>query len=225
MKYYKVLGKGGVPCNGGTGQWYLPKDGKPGRWMPKIRNIEPCVRGYHLCRKEDILQWLNAEIYEAEGRGEFIRHDNNKEVFPEARLIRKIENWNEKNARLFAADCADHVLHIFEKERPNNDRPRRAIQAARDFALGKIEAAARAAAGAAAGDAAWAAAWAAAMEAARAAAWAAAWAAAGDAAGAAAREAAREAARAAAWAAAWEAAREAEKKWQTKTLFKYLVRK
>ena len=76
----------------------------------------------------------------------------------------------EKIARLMAADFAEAVLPIFEKEYPKDNRPRKAIQAARDFANGKIGAAARAAAGAAA----WAA---------RAAAWAAAWAAAGDAAG------------------------------------------
>ena len=90
-------------------------------------------------------------------------------------------------ARLLAADFAEHVLPIFERQYPNDDRPRKAIKAARLFAEGKIGAAARAAAWAAAGDAAkaaakaTAAAWAAAGDAA----WAAAWAAAGDAAGAA----------------------------------------
>jgi hypothetical protein len=214
MKYYKVLGKGGIACNGGVGKWNLPKDGKPGEWMPKIENIEPCVRGYHLCREEDLLEWLNEEIYEAEGRGNFIRHKNNKDVFPKARLIRKLENWNKKTARLFAADCAEHVLPIFEKEYPNDDRPRKAIQATRAFANGKIGAAAGAAARAAAGAAAWAGAWAAAGAAARDAAW--------DAAGAAARAAAGAAARAAAWDAAWDAAGAAEKKWQTERLMKYL---
>ena len=148
-KYYKVLGKGGVSCNGGKGKWNLPKNGKPGKWMPKIDNIIPCQRGYHLCREEDLINWLNEEIYEAEGRGDFIR-DINKDVFQEARLIKKIVEWNDKTARLFAADCAEHVLHIFEREYPKDDRPRKAIQAGRDFANGKISAAARDAAGAAA---------------------------------------------------------------------------
>ncbi len=120
----------------------------------------------------------------------------------------------DKEIRLFAADCAESILHIYEKQYPNDDRPRKAIQAARDYAngvIGKDELAA-------AGDAAWAAAWAAgdaAGDAARAAAgdaaWAAAWAA-GDAAGDAARDAARAAAGDAAWAAARDAAGKA--KWQ-----------
>ncbi len=153
MKYYKVLGEGGISCNGGTGKWSLPRDGQPGDWMPKIETVIPCRSGYHLCRRQDIISWLNEEIYEAEGRGKFIRHDNNKDVFPEARLVKKVENWNEKSARLFAADCAEHVLPIFKKHYPNDDRPRKAIQAARDFAMGKITRTKM--------DAAWNAAWAA----------------------------------------------------------------
>ena len=149
MKFYKVLGKGGKPCNGGIGEWSLPKNGKPGEWMPMIAGeLSPCENGYHLCRFENLLSWLNEEIYEAEGRGDKIECDD-KIVFRQARLIRKIREWNEKTARLFAADCADHVLHLFEKQYPKDDRPRKAIQAARDFANGII--------GAAAGDAAWAA--------------------------------------------------------------------
>jgi len=94
--------------------------------------------------------------------------------------LRAVEG-KDKEIRLFAADCAESVLHIYEKQYPNDDRPRKAIQAARDYAngvIGKDElAAARAAA--------WAA-W----DVARAAAGAAAWAAAAEAAGAAARTAA-----------------------------------
>jgi len=175
IKRYKVLGKGGIPCNGGKGKWNLPKDDKPGKWMPKLDNIEPCVSGYHLCRMEDLIYWLNKEIYEAEGRGEFIRHNDNKDVFAEARLLKKMESWNERSARLFSLDCAEHVLDIFEKQYPNDDRPRKAIKAARKFANGKINtqqlaasmdeawAAARAAAMdlAASMDVAWAAVWAA----------------------------------------------------------------
>lgn len=36
-----------------------------------------------------------------------------------------------RRLRLWAADCAAHVLHLFERKRPGDDRPRRAIEAAR----------------------------------------------------------------------------------------------
>ncbi len=43
--------------------------------------------------------------------------------------------WNEKLARLFGCDCAEHVLHNFENVYPNDDSLRRAIFFARLFAL------------------------------------------------------------------------------------------
>jgi hypothetical protein len=38
----------------------------------------------------------------------------------------------------WAADCAEHVLHLFEHARPGDDRPRRAIGLARAWARGEI---------------------------------------------------------------------------------------
>ena len=121
---------------------------------------------------------------------------------------------HESIYRHISADFAEFVLYIFEKEYPNDNRPRLSIQASRDYADGKINKeelddawAAAWAAGAAAGAAAWAA-WAA-VAAAGAAAWAAV---------AAARAAAGAAARTAAGAAAWAA--ELEK--QKEIIIKYL---
>ena len=107
----------------------------------------------------------------------------------------------KKDLRLLSADYAERVLPIFEKERAGDDRPRKAIQASRDYTNGLIDDAAWAAGDAArAAGAAGAAAWAA--GAARAAAWAAGDA--GDAAGDA--------------GAAW-----AERKWQEEKLAKLFL--
>jgi hypothetical protein len=38
----------------------------------------------------------------------------------------------------WAADCAEHVLHFFEERKPDDERPRRAIQMARAWAHGGI---------------------------------------------------------------------------------------
>ena len=75
----------------------------------------------------------------------------------------------DKVARLMAADFAEAVLPIFERERSDDLRPRQAIAVARAFALGEVGAAAWEAAWAAAGAVARAAAGAAAGAAARAA--------------------------------------------------------
>ena len=96
-----------------------------------------------------------------------------------------------RELRLFAADCAEHVLPIFEKEYPGDDRPRKAIEVARRFAAGLASGDELRDAWSDAGSAAWAAKWDA-------------WAAAGSAAWAA-RAGARDAARAAAGSAAWDA--------------------
>ena len=45
----------------------------------------------------------------------------------------------ETELRLFAADCAEHVLPIYEAAYPGDGRPRRAIEAARAFARGEID--------------------------------------------------------------------------------------
>jgi hypothetical protein len=39
---------------------------------------------------------------------------------------------------VWAADCAEHVLHHFERARPEDDRPRRAIELARAWARGEV---------------------------------------------------------------------------------------
>lgn len=38
---------------------------------------------------------------------------------------------------LWAADCAEHVLHLFEAQQPDDVRPREAIEAARAWARGR----------------------------------------------------------------------------------------
>jgi len=50
----------------------------------------------------------------------------------------KLDRQDQKALALWAADCAEHVLPYFEKERPRDDRPRKAIKAARDWVHGKI---------------------------------------------------------------------------------------
>ena len=209
-KCYKVTGMGGNPCHGGQGKWI------PGEWREES-GTEPCSPGMlHLCKDaRQLLEWLHAEIWEAEyDDAKLVIDHGDKLAVQRARTVRKIEAWNERTARIFACDCAESVLSLYEKEHPGDKRPRQAIDTARRFADGKAtkkELTATRAAARNAAEAVEAAAWAAedaAMDAARRAAWAAAWAGAWDAAWAAARDAAW-AAVDAAWAAkdaAWDSA-------------------
>ena len=55
-----------------------------------------------------------------------------KIVARSARLVRRVETWTLTAQRLFAADCAERVLPLFEAVFPNDGRPREAIRAARE---------------------------------------------------------------------------------------------
>jgi hypothetical protein len=205
--YLKWTTKGRVPSyQGGTPIPYR-------KWTPRVADPVICERGWHACRWGDAVHHISDELWVCELDGPIVE-GGDKVAGERLRLVRKVAAIDKRTLRHFAADCAEQVLPIFERERPDDDRPRKAITAARDFADGKISAAARAAARAAAwdaaGDAAGIAARVAARAAARAAAGAAAWDAAGDAAG--------DAARAAARAAAWDAAGDGARAWQADRL-------
>src|SRR4029077_14188687 len=59
-----------------------------------------------------------------------------------------LQDGDHRLLAIWAADCAQHVLHHFEQVRPKDDRPRRAIDLGRAWARGEIPwAVARTAAG------------------------------------------------------------------------------
>ena len=222
--YKSVTANGAGPYSGFA--WPLPTESKPGNWVKIEGELVACENGLHVARGElELLQWLDARVFRVEVAGAKVEaHD--KLVVRRARLIEETA-WSETTARLFAADCAERVLHIFERRHPNDGRPRDAITAARAFARGEISGEQRSAARAVAEVAAWevteaaarSASWAASRAAARANTWAAAPAATEATAGDDARFGAWNAARAA----AWNVARDVEKAWQAERLRQYLT--
>ena len=202
MKYIKFMDNG---CVGPYSDAIL----KSGSWLPELTgDLVLCKNGYHFCMIKDFAKWISTELYSVEVRGDVLSCDD-KSCARSIKMTR-IESWNERTARLFAADCAEHVLHIFEDAIPGDTRPRDAIAAARSFANGEIDAAASDAAGDAA--------WCAASDTPSGATSAAASSAASDAAWAAARAASS----AAASAAARAAASDAEKEWQLERFMYYI---
>jgi len=166
---------------------------------PKKENPQLCSSDMlHAYRNKNLAFLLNpihADISNPrlwEIKGDVVCHDFGKvgsltqEVVKELKLPKWVGSEKEGLVRVaFAVLCAEAVLHHFEDKMEGDDRPRKAIEAVKEYLKNP----------AAAEWAAWAAAWAAADAAADAAAWAA----------AAARAAADAAARAAADAAAWAA--------------------
>jgi hypothetical protein len=205
--------------------------------LKQLRHAKACVSGYNR-----LVCYLSGKTFNSD-RGSYIRfkHDtpinlltilySNGAADCVWALRAVVGTQTEFIARMLAADFAESVLHTFESAHPTDNRPRLAIQAARDFVQGKITEEQRIAAWSAA----WSAAQVAAAGASRVTAGSAAWSAAvaawsaADAAGSAAWSAVRSAARSAwsaaesatwaaaesaaesAWAAAWAAAGSAQK--------------
>ena len=48
-----------------------------------------------------------------------------------------LQDADHRLLAVWAADCAQHVLHLFEQTQPSDDRPRRAIEQARAWARGE----------------------------------------------------------------------------------------
>jgi hypothetical protein len=214
MRAYKFTSEGGTAYNGF--KWPLPTADGPGEWVEVGKRACKLLTGDDLCSgralhatdSAHLLAWLDAEMYEVEideSRGVTAA---DKIGFRRGRLVRRIETWNERTARLFACDCAEDALQYADPKQ--RDTLAASIAVARRYADGQAteeELSAARSAEAAAWSAAWSAAGAAegaARSAAEAAAWSAAWSAAGAAEGA-----ARSAAEAATWSATWSAAREA----------------
>jgi len=138
-RLYKVLGETGGSLDARNEVWKLPKNGQPGDWMRLINGPLSEANGYHLYRARDLVSHLGPVIYEAEASGEWFETDQDV-IVREARLVRRLDTWDADTARDFAAACAEHVLPIFERQQPDDDRPRQAITAARLFGLGTVSA-------------------------------------------------------------------------------------
>ena len=55
------------------------------------------------------------------------------------KLIQLINKQNKKRLALWAADCAEHVLKVFQEKCPKDTRPQEAIEAARAWTHDEIK--------------------------------------------------------------------------------------
>ena len=142
---YKWLGgpHGLSSTHGGDHEWVV------GEWVSVKTPVIPCEHGIHLCDPDNLVAWCAPALWVAEYDGEAIVQSD-KRVVERARVVRRVETWTETSARLFAADCAERAL-IRERAagREPDARSWAAIDAARAYARGEIDDAARAAAWAA----------------------------------------------------------------------------
>ena len=135
MKLYKWLNTGNKPAHGGSGEWGLPKNGKPGKWWKVKGELVPCRNGIHLCREEDLPVWIAQDLYEVEHKGRLVENQE-KVVVRQARLTKHLDGWNEQTARLFACDCAERALEAVANPDP---RSVKAVWVSRAYAFGLVD--------------------------------------------------------------------------------------
>lgn len=152
MKKYKFL-RSGLKSNSGNLTW------KVGKWEKTKGVLNICNNGLHCSKYPDqAFSYVQGEILAiVEIRGKSIK-ENDKECWEEMRIV-KAYNWTKEDSVAMAIYAAELVIDIYEKEHPNDDRPRKAIEAAKIWLKDPTEKNARAAEAAA--GAAWGA-WAAA---------------------------------------------------------------
>ena len=74
---YKFTEPGGVAPMAPDYRYPLPHDGQPGDWTePAVGDLVMCENGYHLCRRDDVVWWIDAELWEVEARGDYITRDD-----------------------------------------------------------------------------------------------------------------------------------------------------
>ena len=117
----------GMKSNSGNETW------KIGEWKTFRGNLVMCERGFH-CSKGiwQAFSYVQGEILakvEVSGKHEV---QNDKEVWEKMKIV-KAYKWQKKDSVALAIYAAELVIDIYEKQYPNDDRPRKAIEAAKTY--------------------------------------------------------------------------------------------
>jgi hypothetical protein len=129
---YKFLAAGAIgPMS--RHRWPVPTGGAPGAWVEAKRPLAVCSTGVHLCRPGDLAHWLHDELWVAELDGERIAGVDCV-VAERARLLRRVEAWQEGGAERFAAACAEHAAELAAHAPPDAvERARPYLADARNY--------------------------------------------------------------------------------------------
>ena len=130
----------GLKSNSGDHTWEI------GKWYEHEGELSICNSGFH-CSKEigQAFSYVGGEyLAQVEVRGK-CDEQSDKEAWTEMRVV-KVWEWTKKDSVEIAIFTALQVIEIFEKQYPNDDRPRKAIEAAKAWLENPTDAAADAAA-------------------------------------------------------------------------------
>ena len=123
---YKFLRKGMKSENGNL-KWRLNK------WNKAEGQLSMCNNGLHACKEPYwAFSYVQGEILAlVECRGKHLK-DKNKECWEEQRVV-KTWTWTKKDSVRLAIYSAELVIKIYERQYPNDDRPRKAIETAKEW--------------------------------------------------------------------------------------------
>ena len=114
---------------------------KPVEELPGGTKLELCAVGLHACKSPRVAldyapgPWVSRVRLEGD-----VLTDKDKDKACAARRVRLAGPVDvSRELRLFAADCAERVLPLFEAAVPGDPRPRKAIRVARQFADGEAK--------------------------------------------------------------------------------------
>ena len=124
MKGYRFVTEN-LESEHGNIQWVV------GEWQECKGKLSLCKNGLHASEKPiDSLAYIfGTRWFECETRGEILK-DTDKFCASEMRLVREI---SKEVIIQFATDCAKKVLPFFEKQYPDDKRPRKAIDKAQAY--------------------------------------------------------------------------------------------
>lgn len=125
LRAYKVLNRGRSEFTGC--QWPLPTEAGPGDWLTAEGPLELCVNGIHASTLDQLPQWLGRELWELEVGGQVVETEPAL-VARRARLIRRVDEWDEPARVAFASACEQRARAIAERYPPG-----------RELLTGKIE--------------------------------------------------------------------------------------
>lgn len=110
----------------------------------ELKNLDPCPKRLRKVAKlmGGVRKWGHRRITAREAAEAGIEFDDLLWV---AATIALTDNRVKRRLRLFLTDCAARMLPVFEKQHPDDARPREAIMAARQFVSGEKTSVVRAA--------------------------------------------------------------------------------
>ena len=89
-------------------RWPLPAE-VPGAWVEAP--VEPCRSGIHACRRTDLPLWVGRALYEIELDGAIVEQDT-KVVASRARLLHRVESWDDDARAEYTRMCADRAHEL-----------------------------------------------------------------------------------------------------------------